>query len=49
MTILLRYTVYKKVQTMSGSAEIIIITPNKQIPRTGYNSDFAVTKDYYYS
>jgi len=46
MTIVLRYAVHKEVQSMTGSAEIIIITPNMPIPRTGYNSDFAVTKDY---
>jgi hypothetical protein len=46
MTVVLRYTVYKKVQIMSGSADIIIITPNIQIPRRSYNSNFAVTKDY---
>jgi len=34
MTVVFRYIVHKKVQTMTGSAEIIIITPNIQIPRT---------------
>jgi hypothetical protein len=46
MTIVLRYTVYRIVQSMTGSVEIIIITPNIQTPRTGYNSGLAVTKDY---
>jgi len=35
-----------KIHSMAGNAEIIIITPNIQIPRTDHNSEFAVTKDY---
>jgi hypothetical protein len=46
MAIVLRYAIYKKIQSMTGSAEIIIITPNIRIPRTSYNSDFPVTKNY---